>query len=132
VAALVGHSWPGNVRELRHVIERAAATCNGSVVSADALTFDRISTPTAPASQGAAVSAESARAASGDEVTGPGPIRTELREFERGRILEALKLTNGNQTRAARLLGVSRRTLYNKLTAHGVERSRRNTLSSSK
>jgi len=49
----------------------------------------------------------------------------ELRAFERGRIVAALERSGGNQTRAAVLLGVSRRTLTNKLNAYGFDRPRK-------
>ena len=54
-----------------------------------------------------------------------GDMRGELRAFERARILAALERAGGNQTRAASLLGVSRRTLTNKLNAHRIARPRK-------
>ena len=132
VAALLSHSWPGNVRELRHVIERAAATCTDRVLRSDTLTFDRISAPSVALVGTDRQVPEMERGSSVGDGANPGTIRTELREFERGRILEALRLTKGNQTQAAKMLGVSRRTLYNKLAVHGVERSRRGLISSGK
>ena len=55
----------------------------------------------------------------------PSDVRCEVRAFERERILAALRRTGGNQTEAAKLLGVSRRTLTNKLNAHGLPRPRK-------
>ncbi len=52
-------------------------------------------------------------------------LRERLADFERACLLEALAATGGNQTRAALLLGLPRRTLLNKLKAHGIRRSRR-------
>ena len=52
-------------------------------------------------------------------------VRCEVRAFERERIVAALRRTGGNQTEAAKILGVSRRTLTNKLNAHGLPRPRK-------
>jgi two-component system, NtrC family, response regulator AtoC len=120
VSALLAYDWPGNVRELRNVIERAAAMTDGMRVDAAALALSaRVRCKPHPAKE--------PRVAPGPMV-GPlavGDIRSQLREFERARIIAALETTMGNQTRAAKLLGVSRRTLTNKLTVHGLERPRR-------
>jgi transcriptional regulator with GAF, ATPase, and Fis domain len=119
-SALLAHSWPGNVRELRNVIERAAAMSSDTVVRAETLGLsgaarclpdEHVPTP-----------APSAWPVAAKE---PGNIRSEVRAFERTRIVAALRSTMGNQTQAAKLLGVSRRTLSNKLIAHGLERRRR-------
>jgi transcriptional regulator with GAF, ATPase, and Fis domain len=119
-AALLAYDWPGNVRELRNVIERAAAMTDDGRISAVALALNTRLRRKPQAS-------EEARIASAPTI-GPlafGDIRSELRAFERARIIAALETTMGNQTRAAKLLGVSRRTLSNKLTMHGLERPRR-------
>ncbi|XYI01503.1 sigma-54 interaction domain-containing protein [Sorangium sp. So ce1128] len=101
-AALLAHTWPGNIRELRHVIERAVVMSKGGPILADHLMLE------APRAQ--------------VEVAG---IRGDVRSFERDRILAALDRTRQNQTRAAELLGVSRRTLTNKLNAYGIARPRK-------
>jgi DNA-binding NtrC family response regulator len=58
-------------------------------------------------------------------VAAPARVRDEVRSFERQRIVMALAETDGNQTRAAGLLGISRRTLTNKLNAYGIARPRK-------
>ncbi|MGK3994912.1 sigma-54 interaction domain-containing protein [Sorangium sp. So ce1024] len=100
-SALLAHPWPGNIRELRHVIERAVVMSKGGPIQADHL---MLAAPRAQAEAG---------------------IRGDVRSFERDRILAALDRTRQNQTRAAELLGVSRRTLTNKLNAYGIARPRK-------
>jgi transcriptional regulator with GAF, ATPase, and Fis domain len=127
-SALLAHSWPGNVRELRNVIERAAAMSSDTVVRVETLGLsgaarclsEERSLDRRPATASAWPVAAQA----------PGNIRSEVRAFERTRIVAALRSTMGNQTQAAKLLGVSRRTLSNKLIAHGLERRRRSLFNS--
>jgi transcriptional regulator with PAS, ATPase and Fis domain len=83
---LMEYKWPGNVRELKSAIESAVIHSNGSVIVPTDL----------PA-----------------EVLGLSSLHsTEIHPEERTRVLEALNRVNGNRTAAARLLGVSRATLY--------------------
>ncbi len=116
------HPWPGNVRELRNVVLRAAVLCRGASVLPEHLLMQEDM-------RGAAV------AASGevrpDEATRRLPLKAaqaELRgsmdQFEREHVLAALAQTNGNQTRAAELLRIARRTLIKKMIRHGIERPR--------
>ncbi|MCG6964749.1 MAG: sigma-54 dependent transcriptional regulator [Acidobacteria bacterium] len=100
---LAGYGWPGNVRELRNVLERTLITAPGDQIRAVDLPV--LSGPS-PSIVGEA-SYESGRIAS-------------LEERERQAILEALERTGGHRERAARLLGVSVRTLYNRLNRYGI------------
>jgi hypothetical protein len=100
-ALLRAYRWPGNVRELRNVIERATLLCDGAIDVAH-LPGDRMSRPP-PAAQA--------------RVAGDAP--------ERRAIADALAGTGGNQTEAAKRLGISRRTLTNKLNVHGFVRPRK-------
>jgi two-component system response regulator AtoC len=138
VRALEAYPWPGNIRELRTVMERAAAFCNESKLTRVHLegvapeVFD-------PAPIGEELPVEVVAASSlptlppkpqpGPSVTVASPRRTDLRdalnEAERERILDALSTAHGNQTRAAQILGISRRTLINKLEVHGIGRPRK-------
>ncbi|WP_437666238.1 sigma-54 interaction domain-containing protein [Sorangium sp. So ce1182] len=111
-AALLAHTWPGNIRELRHVIERAVVMSKGGPILASHLMLE------APRVHALMLEAPRVRA----EVAG---IRGDVRSFERDRIVAALDQTRQNQTRAAELLGVSRRTLTNKLNAYGIARPRK-------
>ncbi len=56
----------------------------------------------------------------------PGDLRGDVEDFERKRIEEALAQARGNQTRAAEILGISRRTLVSRLDAYGMPRPRKN------
>ena len=97
------HPWPGNVRELRNVIERAVIACAADVI--------------APAHLPAGLSNVA------DE--GPAdlirlPVGTSLADVEREVILKTLAAVDRNKTRAAELLGISVKTLYNKLNQYGA------------
>jgi DNA-binding NtrC family response regulator len=121
--ALASHSWPGNVRELRNVVEYAAALCTDGVIHAGSLDLGC----------GAGFASEPAPSIpSPDEpptTLVPSSVQTQLRDtlkgFERQCIAQALARCDGNQTRAARELGISRRALTNKLTEHGIARPRK-------
>jgi len=97
--ALEAYRWPGNVRELRNLIDRAVLFCDGDRIDAAALGL--------PGQTPAAVSL--ARLAAGAIELPEGGIR--LEDVERGLIEAALRRANGNQSEAARLLGLSRDTL---------------------
>jgi DNA-binding NtrC family response regulator len=93
---LVGYSWPGNVRELKNLVERILILEKGDVILASHLPLE-ITTATAPA-------VESTRF-----VLPPGGVR--LEDVENDLVRQALKQADGNQTRAAQLLGISRDSL---------------------
>ncbi len=105
--ALVHFAWPGNIRELRNVMERAQLLAVDGVVTVKHLGF----TVEAPAA-----------APSPDDTAS---LRAALDRTERQQILDALERTKGNQTRAAALLGISRRTLIDKLELHHLPRPRK-------
>lgn len=96
LAALRSHVWPGNVRELANVIEHATILCDGPVIRAAHLPnrFDQ-------------------RQLVGAARQKPGPMT--LRDLEMEAIHEALERNSGNKPRAADELGISLKTLYNKL-----------------
>jgi DNA-binding NtrC family response regulator len=99
VEALQTHSWPGNVRELRNAVERAVILCSGEVIERHHLAPYSVEQRT--------------RVRSDDTLT--IPIGTPLEEMERHMILRTLQKTQNNKTRAAALLGISLKTLHNKL-----------------
>jgi two-component system response regulator AtoC len=103
---LQSHSWPGNVRQLQNFIGRLVLLSDGPVL--------RDSDVLRELSRGAPISAT--RGAGGL----PSRLQEQRREAERGALKAALHEAGGNRARAARLLGVSRRTLYNKLESLGV------------
>jgi DNA-binding NtrC family response regulator len=97
MSKLIDHSWPGNVRELQNVIERAAVLCRSDTLNLDDLP-DTI-----------------AQATSSLPSTLSFPIGTPLDEVERRLIRETLRVTEGDKSLAAQLLGISTRTIYRKL-----------------
>lgn len=115
-ARLLAHSWPGNVRELRHLMERAVALAGDSPIDASHLP-DELSVDIA--------GRESDRASEQATTAPPQTLADQKRALERQRIVEALERAAGNQTRAAELLGVSRRTLVNRLEQFGLPRPRK-------
>jgi DNA-binding NtrC family response regulator len=117
-ALLRDYAWPGNVRELRNAIERAMVLASGGVIDADDLPVDRMR-PTF-----AFAAAPTARIPM-DTPPPPGSYRENIASDERQQILDALEACHGNQTHAAKLLGVSRRTLINKLEKFAMPRPRK-------
>jgi two-component system, NtrC family, response regulator AtoC len=103
------YSWPGNIRELRNVIERAVALCGNGPITPEQLPAERMKEPL-KARTGASGAVAERRASAPDE---------------RARILAALDRANGNQTLAAKMLNISRRTLINRLDEFGVPRPRK-------
>jgi len=100
--ALEQHSWPGNIRELRNAIERATIVAKGRFIETRDL----------PGLPGAAPKPASASALT------PG---TTVEEAERQLILMTLASTNNNKTRAASMLGISLKTLHNKLNRFRIQ-----------
>ncbi len=106
LSLLSAHSWPGNVRELQNVVERAVILCGETgVLEPEQLGL----VPSQPA---AAPSSEASMAAA--PRSGLGHLPT-LAELEKRHILAVLERAKGNRTHAAKVLGVSIRTLRNKL-----------------
>jgi DNA-binding NtrC family response regulator len=107
IEALLAHSFPGNVRELRNMMRYAAATCVERLVRPEWLPPH--APPGAPEPQPAPT---------------PQPIGATLKEIERRRMADALAACDGNQTRAAELIGMPRRTFVAKLKQYGLGRPR--------
>jgi len=96
---LVAWRWPGNVRELANALERAAILADGDVITADDVRLERgPATPSAPA----------------------GELKP-LVDLERDAIQQALRAVSGNRRRAAELLGIGERTLYDKLKRYDID-----------
>lgn len=92
---LSGHEWRGNVRELKNVLTRAAVMAEGMHIRADDINLD------------------------GALRTGI-PADDELNDHERNALVAALRRTNGNQSKAARILGVARTTVAYKIGRYGI------------
>jgi DNA-binding NtrC family response regulator len=127
-AVLSGHSFPGNVRELGNVIERLLVRCHDGVIDVQHLIALGLSpvAPVAPVAQGPALAqtpagpeAYEASAAISAITSGsrylPEGLPVDLASLERLAMFEALRQVGGNRTHAARMLGISLRTLRNKL-----------------
>ena len=113
--ALEGHNWPGNVRELRNVLERAVILAGEGTIERKHLPAFLQSGAVPPVS-GAATAAAPAPAAAADEAdTVRFTVGTTVEEAEKGLILRTLEHTRNNKTRAAEILGISLKTLHNKL-----------------
>jgi transcriptional regulator with GAF, ATPase, and Fis domain len=126
------HGWPGNVRELRNTVERAAVLCKGDVIEPEHLLLDPPpSASAAPASSlmGApragpvAPAGEPRHALSFADPT-TASLPGEVEALERRRIVEALERCCGNQTHAARMLGISRNKLLARIAYFGLPRPR--------
>jgi DNA-binding NtrC family response regulator len=117
--ALKARSWPGNARELRNVIERAVIVSAGPLITvADLPAEGALPPPPVPAPRtpetSASTPAEQPPPASDSPAQGL-PVGQPLREVERQLILKTLEMAGGNRVRAAEILGISPKTLYNKL-----------------
>jgi transcriptional regulator with PAS, ATPase and Fis domain len=97
------YSWPGNVRELKNVVARALSLIEGDTFEVEHLPMEIV------------------RFQSDCPDSAPpdiGPLSTELKRYEKKVLAQALRLNNGNMSKTARLLGISRSTLYEKCRAH--------------
>jgi DNA-binding NtrC family response regulator len=99
---LLGYAWPGNVRELVNVLERAIVLAAQGVIGAEHLPTDLRRIPAAPVHSAPSVAP---------------PLS--LAEVEKQHVLGVLRTTQGNRERAARILGISRRTLVRMLQRWG-------------
>ena len=95
---LFNYSWPGNVRELQHAVEHGFVLCGSGTIMAEHLPLE-IREQTI--------------------VAGPAPKKDSGNEHQE--ILEALRKTGWNKAKAARLLGVSRPTIYRKISEYNLE-----------
>ncbi len=96
---MIKYPWPGNVRELRNVIERAYNFVNGDTIKTQHLPSKIIDQQISPC---------------------VGDLNKILDDVERQSIIKALETTNGNKSRAAKMLGINRSGLYQKLKKHGI------------
>jgi len=113
---MLSYDWPGNVRELENCIERLVALNSGPV-----LHLEDLPTGLQNHLRGGAASALSAFGPAGPSAEGEQAMFS-LEEMEKRTILNALAYTQGDQLKAARLLGIGRTTLYRKLRQYGIGR----------
>jgi two-component system, NtrC family, response regulator AtoC len=139
MAALLNHDWPGNVRELRNAIERAVVLCEG-VIRPEDFVLDAHAAggmqTIAPASTMSVRRSMLERPPEPDEPSSVPArdnvqtqplknLRQELGSLERQRMIDALEKCAGNQTAAATMLGIPRRTFVAKLAAYNIPRPRK-------
>lgn len=111
-------SWPGNVRQLQNLVERLVVLVEGPTIGADDV---RRALHEAAAFKSAAVAiGGGGPELPADVVDGAGHLGRVVREAERGALIRALERTGGNRSAAARLLGLSRTTLYQKMSDCGL------------
>jgi two-component system response regulator FlrC len=116
-------SWRGNVRALANALERAAILADGDVIDEAHLWLDDApASAPAPAAKAPAPASDGAAEAAAPvgSVTRGGAVRP-LAELEREAVLRALDSVGGNRRKAAELLGIGERTLYDKLKKYGVD-----------
>jgi DNA-binding NtrC family response regulator len=106
--ALKNHDWPGNVRELENAVERAVILCNGRTIRPEHLMLNHNDHPTRTAS-------------SESVIDGIAPMAP-LRDLEKIHIERVLKAKGWNQSVAAQVLGIDRKTLRNKIREVHLEK----------
>jgi len=106
IVHLEAYGWPGNIRELKNVIERAVLLCEGQMLEPQHMPLERSITESQKLTTSASASAKTGRT-------------------ERERIIEALASCAGNQSRAAKMLGIPRRTFVTKLDAYRIPRPKK-------
>jgi len=123
-AALRAYSWPGNVRELANALEHAAVFCQGSVIEwTDLPERVRGSGVAAAAADPLTTALSKLEAAGAETIAGmqrANAVLT-LEAMERELIAQALRVSSGNQNRAAGMLAVERRRLYRKVAKYGLK-----------
>ena len=101
IQRLGAHDFPGNVRELEHLLVNATVFCAGDTIEAEELAIEA-----GPAPQAASADASNFR---------------DFKDAERERILQTLNAHGWNRAKAARALGMARRTFYRRLKEHDIE-----------
>ncbi|MFO0649168.1 MAG: sigma-54 dependent transcriptional regulator [Polyangiales bacterium] len=101
VAALAARPWPGNVRELENAVARIVALSEGGTLDLDAMASLDLDAPAPTAAT--------------------GTLRDQLDAYERALLVDAMRAAKGNQSEAARRLGITRTTLIEKLKRLGVD-----------
>ena len=150
---LLAYNWPGNIRELRNMVERAVLLCGSTSIEPEHLLLDKMGSLTSSGAVGLvptcapgpvpgiregnagmeeAQSTLRGRGAPALEDENQMPLgrpvdvmRRSGPQAERGQVLAAMTQCNGNQTQAAKLLGISRGTLIKRLAEYGLSRPRR-------
>jgi two-component system, NtrC family, response regulator AtoC len=114
-AALKSYSWPGNVRELENIIERAVLICNEAVIGSEHLFGESVSDKSVVKKN---TGIDESALAQSDRC--PDEEASTLYEMEKNMIFDTLNKLNWNKTKASKILGISVRTMRNKLHEYGI------------
>jgi two-component system, NtrC family, response regulator AtoC len=121
LAALGRERWPGNVRELQNLIERLVVLSDSDTIGAPDIERERVATAPFTTATGSLIASHTtSRDPSRTADTPPAPLSEQLHLAEKKALVDALAHTRGHRMLAARLLGVSRATLYAKLAEHRI------------
>ena len=102
---MTNYTWPGNIRELRNAVERAVILCDGDYIGVEHLPPDMAGRSEEP-------------------TVFRMPLGKPLDDIEKAYILNNLRVNNGNKARTAEILGISEKTLYNKLKKYREDEQR--------
>jgi two-component system, NtrC family, response regulator AtoC len=105
---LSAYEWPGNVRELRNVVERTCILCPDKIITADQLSFLGGERPLTRAQQPA------------EEAVAPEENSFSIKDMERRHIIRILRQTGGHKRRAAKMLEINPKTLYQKMQKYKI------------
>ena len=100
---LESYAWPGNIRELESTLEHALARCRDNVIQREDIQFP-----------------ETSSSPGGQVPNGRSLARRTLADIEKQAILDTLEALNGNKAKTARELGISEKSIYNKMRRHGL------------
>nr|WP_217911750.1 sigma-54 dependent transcriptional regulator [Myxococcus sp. AM011] len=125
LAVIQAQPWPGNVRQLQNFLERLVVlsdgqTLTGEDVSRELARQPGLTTPVLTPAQGTPAGPHSVASAQPAGTDSGRTLESQRKDTERQALVDALRRAGDNRTLAARLLGISRRTLYNKLEEHGL------------
>jgi transcriptional regulator of acetoin/glycerol metabolism len=109
---MVSYPWPGNIRELRNTVEYAFVLAKGKSIGVEHLPDKLL----AERSAGADVDDSQVRLQTAPAISGAIPVR----QSEKADLMNALRRADGNQTRAAAILGISRVTVWKRMKKHGI------------
>ena len=114
VQVLMQYDWPGNVRELENVLERAAIISGNQQIQPHHLPAEMLN------SSGELAASPAHEAVSAEAVHNPLSLPNAVEQLERQLIAKALAQTNGNKSKAAKVLEISERSLWYKLSQYGI------------
>ncbi len=97
IGVLMKYKWPGNIRELKHTIEKAVIMCDSNVLKPEDILFSQLKVPSVPVQKPMA-----------------------FKEIEKQAVKNALEKNRGNVSEAAKELGLSRQTVYNKIVKYDL------------